>query len=119
MSSPCTYGFARSGSGALPQLLNSARQFGAGLGTSLFVGVMTVTEQHTSTTALHGPAQYKAVLATEVRHCFDLGTALCLAAALVALLALPLRTTRTTGPEPGLSGGAPAGTAGSPGSSAP
>ncbi|MEU8689269.1 MFS transporter [Streptomyces sp. NPDC048665] len=112
-------GFARSGSGALPRALNSSRQLGAGLGTSLFAGVMTVTLQHTPATGPHGPAEYRAALATEVRHCFGLGTALCLAAALVALLALPLRTARTTDPEPGLSGGAPAGTAGSPGSSAP
>ncbi|WBO62410.1 MFS transporter [Streptomyces camelliae] len=110
-------GFARGGSGALPQELNSSRQFGAGLGASMFVGVITVAERNTTTGTLAGLKEYKVVLAHEVRHCFDLGTALCLTAALIALLALPRRAVPAAGPEPRVSGGAPAGTAGSPGSS--
>ncbi|MFI2204269.1 MFS transporter [Streptomyces sp. NPDC020192] len=111
-------GFARSGSGALPQELNSSRQFGAGLGASLFVGVIAVAQQRTTGTSLPVLKAYKAIMAGGIRDCFALGTALCLTAALVALVALPRHGGRTTGPEPDLSGGAPAGTAGSPGSSA-
>ncbi|MGW2741805.1 MFS transporter [Streptomyces sp. NPDC001450] len=110
--------FARSGSGALPRGLNSSRQLGAGLGASLFVGVFTVSEQGTSMTYADRKA-YEAVLAGAFRDCFELGAALALAAAAVALLALPWRSLRATAPDPGASAGAPAGTAGFPGSSGP
>ncbi|ANP50963.1 MFS family permease [Streptomyces griseochromogenes] len=110
-------GFARSGSGALPQGLNSSRQFGAGLGVSLFAGIIQVALERTPASALTGVHQYEVSLGGGVRDCFELGTALCLTAAVVALLTLPRHPVRAAGPEPGVSGGAPAGTAGSPGSS--
>ncbi|WP_179852018.1 MFS transporter [Streptomyces sp. Ag109_G2-15] len=110
--------FARSGSGALPRGLNSSRQLGAGLGASLFVGVMTVAE-HGPSASLSGRKAYEAVFSRAFRDCFELGAALCLAAAAVALLTLPRQSLRATAPDPGASDGAPAGTAGSPGSSGP
>ncbi|MEU5533463.1 MFS transporter [Streptomyces sp. NPDC020362] len=109
--------FARSGSGALPQGLNSSRQLGAGLGVSLFTGIVQVAEERTTASPLNGFHQYKANLGVAVRDCFELGTALCLTAAVVALLTLPRHGVRAAGPEPDVSGAAPAGTAGSPGSS--
>ncbi|GHI03378.1 hypothetical protein AQI88_00790 [Streptomyces cellostaticus] len=109
-------GFARSGSGALPQGLNSSRQLGAGLGVSLFVGIVTVVQKQTS--PARGSLQaYNAVVADGVRDCFELGVALSLTAAAVALLTLPRQSLRAAAPEPAASDGAPAGTAGSPGSS--
>ncbi|MFG2120327.1 MFS transporter [Streptomyces sp. NPDC048710] len=108
--------FTRSGSGALPRGLNSSRQLGAGLGASLFVGVLTVVEQGTSM-SYNDHKTYQAVLSGAFRDCFELGVALALAAAAVALLTLPWQGLRTTAPDPGVSDGAPAGTAGSPGSS--
>jgi MFS family permease len=109
--------FARSGSGALPRGLNSSRQLGAGLGASLFVGVVTVSQQGLSSPALGGRKAYENSLAAGFRDCFELGAALALTAAVVALLTLPRQGFRTTAPDPATSGGAPAGTAGSPGSS--
>lgn len=110
--------FARSGSGALPRGLNSSRQLGAGLGASLFVGVFTVVEQGASP-SYNDRKTYEAVFAGAFRDCFELGVALALAAAAVALLTLPRQGVRTTAPDPDASDGAPAGTAGSPGSSGP
>ncbi|MEU9478904.1 MFS transporter [Streptomyces sp. NPDC048191] len=110
-------GFARSASGALPRGLNSSRQLGAGLGASLFVGIVTVAQQRMGAIHLDRVNQYQAFLAGAFRDCFALGTALCLTAGTIALLALPRRGDRTAAGDPDLSGGAPAGTAGSPGSS--
>ncbi|WP_031170093.1 hypothetical protein [Streptomyces durhamensis] len=110
-------GFARSGSGALPRGLNSSRQLGAGLGVSLFVGIVTVAQQRWGAAVPFSRLkEYQARVAGAFRDCFGLGTALCLTAAAIALLTLPRRGARVTGPDPGVSGGAPAGTAGSPGS---
>ncbi len=100
-----------------PQGLNSSRQLGAGLGVSLFTGIVQVAEERTTASPLNGFHQYKANLGVAVRDCFELGTALCLTAAVVALLTLPRHGVRAAGPEPDVSGAAPAGTAGSPGSS--
>ncbi|MEU9991799.1 MFS transporter [Streptomyces sp. NPDC048045] len=111
-------GFARSGSGALPQGLNSSRQLGAGLGVTLVTGIIQVAEERTTASTLSGPNPFKAGLEGAVRDCFELGTALCLTAAVIALLTLPRQVVPASGPEPDVSGGAPAGTAGSPGSSA-
>jgi hypothetical protein len=109
-------GFARSGSGALPRGLNSSRQLGAGLGVSLFVGIITVAQQRMGAIDLSRMKEYQAFLTGAFRDCSDLGTALCPTAAAIALSPLPRRAHRTTTPDPGVSGGAPAGTAGSPGS---
>ncbi|MCH0556847.1 MFS transporter [Streptomyces sp. MUM 16J] len=111
--------FARPGSDALPQGLNASRQLGAGLGGSLFVGIVTVTQQRMPATTLPGLKDYRNFLVPGVRACFELGAALGLTAAVVALLTLPGRGVRGTAPDPGVSGGAPAGTTGSPGSSGP
>ncbi|OLZ74290.1 hypothetical protein AV521_00970 [Streptomyces sp. IMTB 2501] len=112
-------GFARSGSGALPRGLNSSRQFGAGLGVSLFVGIVSVAEQRAGALTFPRRREYEAALSGGFRDCFGLGTALCLAAAVIALLTLPGRRVRTGAgaPDTDLSGGAPAGTGGSPESS--
>ncbi|MGV4983603.1 MFS transporter [Streptomyces sp. NRAIS4] len=110
-------GFARSGSGALPRGLNSSRQFGAGLGASLFAGIVTVAQQRAGALTFPRRTAYEAALSGAFRDCFELGTALCLTAAAIALLTLPRRGDRVSAADPGLSGGAPAGTAGSPGSS--
>ncbi|MEW2619154.1 MFS transporter [Streptomyces sp. NPDC048106] len=111
-------GFARSGSGARPQGLNASRQLGAGLGASLFPGILTVVQQEEARNAT-GMKAYRSFVAHGAHDCFQLGVALSLAATVVALLTL----TRVAPapepepePEPGVSGGAPAGTAGSPGS---
>jgi hypothetical protein len=111
-------GFARARSGALPRGLNSSRQFGAGLGASLFAGIVTVAQQRAGALTFPRRKAFEAALSGAFRDCFELGTALCLTAAAIALLTLPRRGGRTTDPVPGVSGGAPAGTAGSPGSSA-
>jgi MFS family permease len=110
-------GFARSVSAALPRGLNASRQLGAGLGASLFIGIVTVAQERSGGVTLSGMKDYRAFLSGAFRDCFELGTALCLTAAAIALLALPRRGDRTAAGDPGLSGGAPAGTAGSPGSS--
>lgn len=109
-------GFARSGSGALPRGLNSSRQLGAGLGASLFIGIVTVAQQRWGAIGISRMKQFETFLSGALRDCFELGTALCVTAAAVALFTLPRRADRTTAPDPGVSGGAPAGTAGSPGS---
>ncbi|MFE1311984.1 MFS transporter [Streptomyces sp. NPDC058755] len=111
--------FARSGSGALPRALNSSRQLGAGLGASLFSGVVTVVVVGMPSSGFHSRKEYDAALAARFPECFELGIALALTAAAVALLTLPWQGLRTTAPDPGASAGAPAGTAGSPGSSGP
>ncbi|MFF4037548.1 MFS transporter [Streptomyces sp. NPDC001816] len=111
--------FARSGSGALPRALNSSRQLGAGLGASLFSGVVTVVVMGMPSSGFHNRKEYDAALAARFPECFELGIALALTAAAVALLTLPWQGLRTTAPDPGASAGAPAGTAGSPGSSGP
>ncbi|MFE2101310.1 MULTISPECIES: MFS transporter [unclassified Streptomyces] len=111
--------FARSGSGALPRGLNSSRQLGAGLGASLFSGVVTVVLIDLRSMTFHSAKEYNAALADRVPECFELGVALALTAAVVALLTLPWQGVRTTSPDPDASDGAPAGTAGSPGSSGP
>ncbi|MFF8994706.1 MFS transporter [Streptomyces sp. NPDC014983] len=109
-------GFARSGSGALPQGLNSSRQLGAGLGVSLFPGIVAAVQQESSP-RMTGIKAYRSLLAHGAHDCFQLGMALSLAAMAVALLTLTRITPAPEPePEPGLSGGAPAGTAGSPGS---
>lgn len=112
-------GFARSGSGALPRGLNSSRQLGAGLGVSLFAGIVSVAMQRIPASAPTGDSykHYKAFMTGAVRDCFELGVALCSAGAVVALLTLPRRRFPAPAADPTLSGGAPAGTAGSPGSS--
>ncbi|WP_191877608.1 MFS transporter [Streptomyces filipinensis] len=109
-------GFARSGSGALPRGLNSSRQLGAGLGASLFVGIVTVAQQRWGAVPFSRLKEYQALLTGAFRDCFGLGAALCLTAAAIALLTLPRRGALVTGADPGVSDGAPAGTAGSPGS---
>ncbi|MFI6355165.1 MFS transporter [Streptomyces sp. NPDC050743] len=114
---PLPVGFARSVSAALPRGLNASRQLGAGLGASLFVGIVTVAQQRFGGVTLSGMKEYRAFLSGAFRDCFELGTALGLTAAAIALPALPRRGDRTAAGDPGLSGGAPAGTAGSPGSS--
>ncbi|MER6328764.1 hypothetical protein ABT298_05390 [Streptomyces sp. NPDC001034] len=66
-----------------------------------------------------GIKAYRSLLAHGAHDCFQLGMALSLAAMAVALLTLTRITPAPEPepePEPGLSGGAPAGTAGSPGS---
>ncbi|MGW4568434.1 hypothetical protein ACWEN3_40825 [Streptomyces sp. NPDC004561] len=109
-------GFARSGSGALPQGLNSSRQLGAGLGLSLFVGIVTAVNRQAAP-GIGSAEAYNALVAGGIRDCFELGVALSLAAAAVALLTLPRRSVPGADPAPGVSGAAPAGTAASPGSS--
>ncbi|MGW3206335.1 hypothetical protein [Streptomyces sp. NPDC001135] len=109
-------GFVRSGSRALPQGAIASRRLGAGLGPSPFVSIVTVAERGTTTVALSGIGQYRALLAGGARDCFAPAAAPCPTAAAVALLTLPRGADRTTAPAPGVSGGAPAGTAGSPGS---
>lgn len=109
-------GFARSGSGALPQGLNSSRQLGTGLGVSLFPGIVVAVQQESSSRMTDIKA-YRSYLAHGAHDCFQLGVALSLAAMVVALLTLTRITPAPEPePEPELSGGAPAGTAGSPGS---
>ncbi|MFF4685667.1 hypothetical protein [Streptomyces sp. NPDC001307] len=100
-----------------PGGLNASRQLGAGLGASLFIGIVTVAQQRLGGVTLSGMKDYRAFLSGAFRDCFELGTALCLTAAAIALPALPRRGDRTAAGDPGLTGGAPAGTAGSPGSS--
>ncbi|MFC9930635.1 MFS transporter [Streptomyces sp. NPDC127190] len=111
--------FARSGSGALPQGLNASRQLGAGLGVSLFDGIFTAAQQKMPSGGTVAFKDYKRYFLGAVRDGFVLGVALALTAAVIALLTLSRRSLPEPAGDPGVSGGAPTGTAGSPGSSAP
>ncbi|EST35618.1 hypothetical protein M878_05085, partial [Streptomyces roseochromogenus subsp. oscitans DS 12.976] len=55
-------GFARSGSDALPRGLNSSRQLGAGLGASLFAGIVSVAQQRADAPVLAGGTEFRAFL---------------------------------------------------------